>query len=91
MFDHYESDGLFDEVFSAPGKARKHYAPVVKQLNGLDADAIAKRRRMADVTFRNQGITFTVYKDSAGVEKIFPFDVVPRIVPAERRTADQRH
>ena len=38
---------------------------------------------MADVTFRNQGITFTVYKDAAGVEKIFPFDLVPRIVPAD--------
>jgi uncharacterized circularly permuted ATP-grasp superfamily protein len=37
---------------------------------------------MADVTFRNQGITFTVYKDAAGVEKIFPFDLIPRIVPA---------
>ena len=44
--------------------------------------AFARRVRMADVTFRNQGITFTVYKDAAGVEKIFPFDLVPRIVPA---------
>ena len=37
---------------------------------------------MADVTFRNQGITFTVYNDQRGVEKIFPFDLVPRIIPA---------
>ncbi len=90
MFDQYESDGLFDEVFSAPGKARKHYAPVVKQLSALDPAAMSKRRRMADVTFRNQGITFTVYKDSAGVEKIFPFDLVPRIIPADEWTHIER-
>ncbi|OQR26310.1 hypothetical protein BWR59_31800, partial [Pseudomonas sp. Bc-h] len=38
---------------------------------------------MADLAFRNQGITFTVYKDASGVERIFPFDLVPRIVPAK--------
>jgi len=49
---------------------------------GMGAEAFARRVRMADVTFRNQGITFTVYSDQRGVEKIFPFDLVPRIVPA---------
>src|SRR4051812_42570407 len=49
---------------------------------GRGPPAFARRVRMADVTFRNQGITFTVYKDAAGVEKIFPFDLVPRVVPA---------
>ena len=37
---------------------------------------------MADVAFRNQGITFTVYGDATGVERIFPFDLMPRIIPA---------
>ena len=37
---------------------------------------------MADVTFRNQGITFTVYNDARGIEKVWPFDLIPRIVPA---------
>jgi uncharacterized circularly permuted ATP-grasp superfamily protein len=50
----------------------------------MGADAVSKRVRMADVTFRNQGITFTVYGDKRGVEKIFPFDLVPRIVPRRR-------
>src|SRR6476661_5743015 len=83
MFDSYEVDGLFDELFAAPGKARRHYAAVYRQLAALDDEAMARRRKMADVVFRNQGITFTVYKDAAGVEKIFPFDLVPRIIPAD--------
>ena len=83
MFESYEVDGLFDEMFAAPGKARPHYVPVASRLAGLGADALQSRRRMADVSFRNQGITFTVYSDSSGVEKIFPFDLVPRIIPAD--------
>src|SRR5262249_30826765 len=51
------------------------------RLGELNVGAYNKRVRMADVTFRNQGITFTVYSDKRGVEKIFPFDLIPRIVP----------
>ena len=82
MFSNYEADGLFDEMFVEPGKPRPHYASVVSRLATFDVEAFNRRRRMADVTFRNQGITFTVYKDAAGVEKIFPFDLIPRIIPA---------
>jgi uncharacterized circularly permuted ATP-grasp superfamily protein len=83
MFQNYDADGLFDEMFMAPGVPRPHYAPVAEQLMQLDLSAFERRRRMADVSFRNQGITFTVYGDQRGVEKIFPFDMVPRIVPAD--------
>jgi uncharacterized circularly permuted ATP-grasp superfamily protein len=82
MFDRYEVNGLFDEMFEAPARPRPHYAAVASRLSAMGPPAFARRVRMADVTFRNQGITFTVYKDAAGVEKIFPFDLVPRIVPA---------
>ena len=82
MFDAYEVNGLFDEMFAAPGEPRDYYAPVVEKLANLGPAAFDRRRRMADVSFRNQGITFTVYGDQRGVEKIFPFDLVPRIVPA---------
>ena len=83
MFEHYEVDGLFDEMFAAPGEPRPHYRAVAQRLMGLGAAAFARRVRMADVTFRNQGITFTVYSDERGVEKIFPFDLIPRIIPAD--------
>jgi uncharacterized circularly permuted ATP-grasp superfamily protein len=81
MFTNYEMDGLFDEMFERPGVPRPHYAEVTARLNSAGRAEFAKRVRMADLTFRNQGITFTVYSDQAGVEKIFPFDLVPRIVP----------
>jgi uncharacterized circularly permuted ATP-grasp superfamily protein len=83
MFEKYEVDGLFDEMFAAPGEPRAHYRAVAERLQGMGPEAFARRVRMADVTFRNQGITFTVYSDQRGVEKIFPFDLVPRIVPAD--------
>jgi uncharacterized circularly permuted ATP-grasp superfamily protein len=82
MFDNYSVNGIFDEMFSATGKPRSHYASVFARLNDLGNDALQRRRRMADISFRNQGITFTVYSDQVGVEKIFPFDIVPRIIPA---------
>ncbi|MBV8779796.1 MAG: hypothetical protein JO353_00230, partial [Phycisphaerae bacterium] len=82
MFENYDVDGLFDEMFIEPGTPRHHYAPIANRLANFDLAAFDRRRRMADATFRNQGITFTVYKDAAGVEKIFPFDLVPRIIPA---------
>lgn len=82
MFKGYELNGVFDEMFQATGVPRPHYEPVFRQLSNLSESAFQRRRRMADLAFRNQGITFTVYNDATGVERIFPFDLVPRIVPA---------
>lgn len=82
MFHKYEINGLFDEMFLDKGVPRPHYEPVYGQLTSLNDQSFQRRRRMADIAFRNQGITFTVYKDASGVERIFPFDLVPRIVPA---------
>src|SRR3712207_6306266 len=90
MFEQYEVNGLYDEMFATRGEPRGHYAPVAARLKALGPAAFAKRVRMADITFRNQGITFTVYKDQAGVEKIFPFDLVPRIVPADEWATIER-
>ncbi len=82
MFEQYQVDKIFDEMFVGTGQPRRHYAPVAQRLADMDIAAYERRRRMADVLFRNQGITFTVYSDKQGVEKIFPFDLVPRIIPA---------
>lgn len=83
MWDQYEVNGLFDEMFADQGSPRSHYAAVARRLAKLNPAALDRRRRMADVSFRNQGITFTVYGDARGVEKTFPFDLVPRIIPAD--------
>src|ERR1700733_1193545 len=83
MFESYEVNGLFDEMFSSTGVPRAHYNAATSGIKALGREAFARRVKMADVTFRNQGITFTVYSDQRGVEKIFPFDLVPRIIPAD--------
>ncbi len=81
-FAGYELDGFFDEVFSAPGVVRPAYRKLVQRLNRMSPAQLNERRQMADVSFLNQGITFTVYNDNQGTERIFPFDLVPRIIPA---------
>jgi uncharacterized circularly permuted ATP-grasp superfamily protein len=86
MFEKYEVDGVYDEMFASAGVPREHYAPVTSRLKTMGHDAVTKRVRMADVSFRNQGITFAVYGDNRGVEKTMPFDLVPRIVPADEWT-----
>ena len=73
MFEQYEVNGVYDEMFGPRGSPRRHYAGVNRRLTRLGSNAFERRRRMADVSFRNQGITFTVYNDARGVEKIFPF------------------
>ncbi len=87
-FGGYRLDGVFDEMFEPDdgGKIvpRGHYEGVHQQLLGLDTESLERRRRMAEVSFRNQGITFTVYggeESGRGIERTLPFDLAPRIIP----------
>lgn len=81
MFGEYNPSGFFDEMFDGE-KPRDHYAPILDRMNGIPKPEFERRRAASDLTFRNQGITFTVYGDSQGTERTFPFDPVPRIIPA---------
>ncbi|HEY7118498.1 MAG TPA: circularly permuted type 2 ATP-grasp protein [Tepidisphaeraceae bacterium] len=83
MFDRYTIDGLFDEMFHAAQAPRPHYAPVFETLGQIGAGMLDRHRDQADLSFRNLGITFTVYSEKSGVERIFPFDLIPRIIPAD--------
>jgi len=83
MFGQYECNGIFDEMFADSAVPRPHYAAVHERICSMGHSAFARRQGMTDASFRNQGITFTVYNDNTGVERIFPFDPVPRIIPAE--------
>ncbi len=73
----------YDEMFDPEGKLRPLYGELAQRLTDLGDADFARRRRMADVLLRNQGVTFTVYSDDAGIEKVFPFDPIPRLVSAE--------
>jgi uncharacterized circularly permuted ATP-grasp superfamily protein len=79
----YALDGFWDEMFEAPGQARPHYAALAQRLATLAAPDVARRQRAADLSFQAQGITFAVNQDPSGSEKTMPFDLIPRIVPAD--------
>ncbi len=79
LFRHYSLTG-FDEMFVAPGEPRAHYSALHERLGRLGADELESRHRAADLLMRNQGITFTVYGRGGGVERIIPFDPIPRVI-----------
>ncbi|HMQ29554.1 MAG TPA: circularly permuted type 2 ATP-grasp protein [Chloroflexaceae bacterium] len=80
LFASYALDGAFDEMFDAAGHVRPHYLPLHRRLHELGPGVLQERQRYADRTFLNQGITFTVYGDDEGTERIFPYDLLPRIL-----------
>ena len=85
-FDDYQTDGFFDEFFESDGTERPHYKLLAQQMLGIDPAAFHDKRKDADQAFLRQGVTFTVYSDDQGTERIFPFDPVPRIIPGSEWT-----
>lgn len=83
FFADYLPENFFDEMFRAPGEVRPHYQKLLERFQSMDTSEFERKRALADTSFLNQGITFTVYNDSQGTEKIFPFDLIPRIIPAD--------
>src|ERR1041384_6222763 len=82
LFNGYAPETFFDEMMSDTGAIRPHYRKLAERFGGFTPEEFEQRRRAVDLSFLRQGITFNVYGDSQGVEKIFPFDLVPRLVPA---------
>jgi uncharacterized circularly permuted ATP-grasp superfamily protein len=83
LFKGYDREIFFDEMVAADGKVRPHYARFRELLQSLTTQEFDIKRQSVDLAFLRQGITFNVYGDSAGAEKIFPFDLLPRIIPAK--------
>jgi len=81
-FEHYTVTDAYDEMFAPDGCVRPAYAELAHRLCNLSADELQQRQRYADLTFLNQGITFTVYGNDASIERVFPYDLLPRIVTA---------
>src|SRR4030088_2734582 len=76
----YELNGAYDEMFSAVDHPRRQYRPLHNLLLNLGADELRRSKHEADQSFFNQGITFTVYGNDKGTERIFPHDLLPRII-----------
>lgn len=77
---NYLLDHAYDEMFAGPGNLHEHYAPLLEQFSSLSVEELRRRKQSADLSFLNQGITFTVYGREEGTERIFPYDLLPRII-----------
>src|ERR1700693_1780045 len=80
LFGDYQVGPFYDEMFSAPDVPRTHYAKIFEKLGAMMPAQFEERRQLADLSFLLQGITFTVYSDGRGTERLFPFDLIPRIL-----------
>ena len=83
LFNNYQTEDFFDEMFTSDGTARPHYQNVSEAFREISADEFRNKQTAVEAAFMRGGVTFTVYNDSQGTERIFPFDCVPRVISAE--------
>jgi len=82
-FPDYQLDDAYDEMFDRQEEPRDHYHALYRTLLNLRPEELRKSQQAADLSFLHQGITFTVYNDNEGTERIFPNDLLPRIIPGD--------
>lgn len=80
-FQDYDTGGFYDEMFTPEGLPRPGTEAVVNRFNSLPLEELKRRQQAAEKTLLQMGITFSVYGEEQGTERIFPFDIVPRIIP----------
>ncbi len=85
-FVNYQFDQAYDEMFSAAGIPREHYRALQQTLLKLPPEELRRSQQAADLAFLHEGITFTVYGSKEGTERIFPNDLLPRILSAREWT-----
>ena len=79
-FKNYVNDGFYDEMFDERGNVRKAYAHFKETIENLSLDDLLHRQSLAESALMSMGITFNVYSESEGRERIFPIDIIPRII-----------
>jgi uncharacterized circularly permuted ATP-grasp superfamily protein len=78
----YALGSAYDEMFVRPGEPRPHYLPLYRQLRALSPETFRRYKAMTDLAMLQDGVGFTVYRQEEGIERVWPMDPVPRIVPA---------
>jgi uncharacterized circularly permuted ATP-grasp superfamily protein len=81
-FDQYEVGEFYDEMFSATSRPQAGARRLLDALERMPEDEVLNCQKAAERLLLQMGITFNVYGENAGVEKIFPFDILPRIISA---------
>lgn len=75
---------FFNEMFESDGRVRSHYAAFSDWLANTPPEKIAQNRHAADLMFHRVGITFAVYGETTGTERLIPFDIVPHVIPGSQ-------
>ncbi len=83
LLEPYDVGSFFDEMLTGEGAVRPAYRKVHEQLGLLAREDYLKKQSAVDAAFMRGGVTFTVYSDNRGTERIFPFDLMPRVIPAK--------
>lgn len=83
MLNGYRAENFFDEMVDGQDQVRPHYRRFQQLFSDLKPEDFDRYRQSVDLAFLRQGITFNVYGDAQGTEKIFPFDLIPRIISAK--------
>jgi uncharacterized circularly permuted ATP-grasp superfamily protein len=81
--DRYDTEGFYDELYGEGGTPKPAAALLIERLGTFSDGELERRQQAAELALLNMGITFNVYHDDAGTEKIMPFDIVPRIVAGD--------
>jgi uncharacterized circularly permuted ATP-grasp superfamily protein len=82
LFSDYDPETYYDEMFESRDRPRSGASSLAERLQQLPLSEVRARQRAAEQAFYGAGVTFTVYGDDEGTERIFPFDIIPRIVEA---------
>lgn len=83
LLNGYEPEEFYDELFLGKGQPRPHAASLIQWMQNLSPEELQQHRETAQIALFKLGVTFNVYSDNQGVERVFPFDIIPRIIAAE--------
>ncbi|MDV3000871.1 MAG: hypothetical protein N5P05_002477 [Chroococcopsis gigantea SAG 12.99] len=82
LLESYDPESFYDEIYSQKNRPRSHAQPLIDWMKQLPPEELQQHRETAQIALFNLGVTFNVYGDNQGVEKVFPFDIIPRIIAA---------
>ncbi|MGI0487315.1 circularly permuted type 2 ATP-grasp protein [Pantanalinema rosaneae CENA516] len=80
QFNDYDPGDFYDELFETKGQPRPEAIPLIDRINSLPLPEIQRRQQAAEIALFKLGVTFNVYGDGQGTERIMPFDIIPRVV-----------
>jgi uncharacterized circularly permuted ATP-grasp superfamily protein len=89
-FTNYQLDAAYDEMFEPSGQPRASYQGLHRRLAEMPPEELRRRQQAADLSFLHQGVTFTVYGREEGTERIFPYDLLPRIITSSEWATIER-